>query len=195
MLMPNLLRRTAFGLAVATAACLSLELSLATPASAGTIYSWETADGHVAYTDDLKKVPARYRDAMRVSQSAGIEDYARFTGQDSARSESHAQQLAERLAYLRSQSGARPAEMPYEQNVGVATVTVSGVDLRLPAADSSQPIIVEKLRVKGAGQIATRHDTLVRQGEVPLAIVRGDQVFETNAPANILNEDDLELYE
>jgi len=68
------------------------------------------------------------------------------------------------------------------------------VDLRLPAADTSAPIIVEKLRVKSAGQIATRHDTLVSQGGTPLAIVRGNQRGEVDGATNILDEKELEFY-
>ena len=85
----------------------------------------------------------------------------------------------------------RPAA---DENVGVASITVSDVDLRLPAADTNQPIIVEKLRVKSSDQIASRHDTLVSQGGTPLAIIRGDQQGEVGGAADILDERDLEFY-
>jgi hypothetical protein len=160
----------------------------------GEIYSWETADGNVAFTDNPKNIPALYRDQVRVRKSEGIEDYARFTTGDFAETEPYSDQLAKRIEYLRWVNDSRNRAPAGPANVGVASVTVSGVDLRLPAADTSAPIIVEKLRVKAADQITSRHDTLVSQGGTPLAIVRGDQRGEVGGPANILEEKDLEFY-
>ncbi len=197
MLMPILLKRNGFGpagLAVSLLALLGFGLAAATPAVAGNIYSWETADGNVAFTDNPKNIPARYKDQARVSQSQGIDDYARFTSQDSVQTERYADQLAKRIEYLRMLNSGYGAERAVPENVGVASITVSGVDLRFPAADTSAPIIVDKLRVLGAGQIATRHDTLVSQGGTPLAIVRGNQEGEIDAVSDILDEEDLELY-
>ena len=42
----------------------ALAIGLATPAAAGTVYRWTTEAGTVAYTDDAKRVPARYRDVV-----------------------------------------------------------------------------------------------------------------------------------
>ena len=173
---------------------LGLSLLLASYSRAGEIYSWTTVDGNVAFTDNPKNIPARYSDQVRVRKSAGIEDYARFTSDDSAVVDRYSDQLAKRLEYLRWLNDGRDAASAVGENVGVASVTVSGVDLRLPAADTSAPIIVEKLRVKAADQITSRHDTLVSQGGTPLAIVRGDQRGEVGGPANILDEKDLEFY-
>jgi hypothetical protein len=173
---------------------LGIALLLANSSKAGEIYSWETADGNVAFTDNAKNIPARYRDQAQVRKSGKIQDYARFTSNDSTQTERYSDQLAKRIEYLRWLNDGRDTGPAAGGNVGVASVTVSGVDLRLPAADTSQPIIVEQLRVKSADQIATRHDTLVSQGGTPLAIVRGNQQGEVGGAANILDEEDLELY-
>jgi hypothetical protein len=197
MLMQKTQVRTGFGrgaFAAMVLGVLGLALLLASYSKAGEIYSWETADGNVAFTDNPKNVPARYRDQVRVRKSEGIEDYARFTSEDSTQTERYSDQLAKRVEYLRWVNDGRDAAPAVGENVGVASVTVSGVDLRLPAADTSAPIIVEKLRVKAADQITSRHDTLVSQGGTPLAIVRGDQRGEVGGPANILDEKDLEFY-
>jgi hypothetical protein len=189
--------RTGFGrgaFAVMVIGVLGLALLLASYSKAGEIYSWETADGNVAFTDNQKNIPARYRDQVRVRKSEKIQDYARFTSDDSTQTERYSDQLAKRVEYLRWVNDGRDAAPAVGENVGVAAVTVSGVDLRLPAADTSAPIIVEKLRVKAADQITSRHDTLVSQGGTPLAIVRGDQRGEVGGPANILDEEDLEFY-
>jgi hypothetical protein len=197
MLMLTLSKRSGFGpvgLAVATVALLGFGLAIATPAAAGEIYSWDTGDGHVAFTDNPKNVPARYRDQVKVRKSAGIQDYARFTAEDAAQVDRYSDLLAQRIEYLRRSNSDREVSRPTAENVGVATISVSGVDLRLPAADTSAPLIVESLRVISSGQIATRHDTLVSQGGTPLAIIRGNQEGEVGAANNILDEMDLEFY-
>jgi len=197
MLMPILLKRSGFGpagLAVVVVAVLGFGLAVATPAVSGEIYSWETVDGNVAFTDNPKNIPSRYRDQVRVRKSEGIQGYARFTAEDSAETGRYSDQLAKRIEYLRASNSGRDVAPEYPENVGVASVTVSGVDLRLPAADTSAPIIIEELRVISAGQIATRHDTLVSQGGTPLAIVRGNQRAEVDGASKILDEAALEFY-
>jgi hypothetical protein len=181
-------------LALMVLGVLGLALLLATPSRSDEIYSWETADGNVAFTDNAKNIPARYRDQVQVRKSGGIQDYARFTSEDSAETERYSNQLAKRVEYLRWANSGRNTAPPAVENAGVASVTISGVDLRLPAADTSAPIIVEQLRVKSAGQIATHHDTLVSQGGTPLAIVRGNQRGEVDGATSILDEKDLEFY-
>ena len=197
MLMSILLKRSrcgSAGLVAVSIVGLAFGLAVATPAVSGEIYSWDTADGHVAFTDNPKNIPARYRDQVQVRRSEGIENYARFTAEDSAKTEGYSDQLAKRLEYLRRANQVREAAPAAAETVGVASVTVSGVDLRLPAADTNKPIIVQKLRVQASDQIASRHDTLVSQGGVPLAIIRGDQRGEVGAASDILDERDLEFY-
>ena len=197
MLMPILLKRSGCGpagFAVVLVAVLGFGLAIATPAVAGEFYSWETVDGNVAFTDNPKNIPARYRDQVRVRNSQGIRDYARFTAEDSVETARYSDQLAKRIETLRRLNSERKVAPAAAENVGVASITVSGVDLRLPAADTSAPIIVEKLRVKSYDQVATRHDTLVSQGGTPLAIIRGNQRGEVDGAINILDETDLEFY-
>jgi len=197
MLMPNLLKRSGFGpagLAVVMVAVLGFGLAVPTFAVAGEVYSWETADGNFAFTDNPKNVPARYRDQVRVRKTEGIEDYARFTAEDSEVTERYSDQLAKRIEYFRRSNGGQNVAPAHPENRGVAAITVSGIDMRLPAADTNAPIIIEKLRVQSAGQITTRHDTLVSQGGTPLAIVRGNQTGETGVSNSILDEEDLEFY-
>jgi len=197
MPMQKLQKRTGFGrgtFAVMVIGVLGFSLLLASYSRAGEIYSWTTVDGNVAFTDNPKNIPARYRDQVRVRKSAGIEDYARFTSEDSAQTAHYSDQLAKRIEYLRGLNSDRAVAPAVANGAGVASITVSGVDLRLPAADANAPIIIEKLRVKSDGQIATRHDTLVSQGGRPLAIVRGNQSAEFGGAPSILDEKDLEFY-
>jgi len=197
MLMPILLKRSGFGpigLAVVMVAVLGFGLAVATPAVSGEIYSWDTGDGNVAFTDNPKNIPSRYRDQVKVRKTEGIENYARFTAEDSAVTERYSDQLAKRIEYLRWANSDRNDDPAADDSVGVASITVSDVDLRLPAADTNQPIIVQKLRVQASDQIASRHDTLVSQGGTPLAIIRGDQRGEVGSASDMLDERDLEFY-
>jgi hypothetical protein len=197
MPMQKIQKRTGFGrcaFAAMVLGVLGFSLLLAGSSRAGEIYSWQTADGNVAFTDNPKNIPARYRDQVQVRKSGKIADYARFTSGGSADAGRYADQLAERIEYLRWSNSGRDAAPAAGQNVGVAAITVSGIDMRLPAADLNAPIIIEKLRVMSSGQITTRHDTLVSQGGTPLAIVRGNQEGEVGGATNILDEEDLELY-
>ncbi len=197
MPMQNLQERRGFGrgaFAAMVIGVLGFSLLLASYSRAGEIYSWTTVDGNVAFTDNPKNIPARYRDQMQVRKSEGIEDYVRFTSENSAETGHYSDQLAKRVEYLRQANSNRGTARAADKNVGVASITVSGVDLRLSAVDANAPIIVEKLRVKSADQIATRHDTLVSQGGKPLAIVRGNQGGEVGSANNILDEEDLEFY-
>ena len=86
MLTQKIEKQTGFGrgaLAVMVFGVMAFALLLANTSRAGEIYSWETADGNVAFTDNPKNIPARYRDQVQVRKSAGIGDYERFTSEDS----------------------------------------------------------------------------------------------------------------
>ena len=129
MLMPILLKRSGCGpagFAVALVAVLGFGLAIATTAVAGEFYSWETADGNIAFTDNPKNIPARYRDQVQVRKSGGIGDYARFTSGDSADTGHHSDQLAKRIEYLRASNNGRDAAPAAGKTIGVASITVSG---------------------------------------------------------------------
>ncbi len=183
------------GLGQVLVAVIGMGLVLTTPAVAGEIYSWRTENGEVAFTDNPKKIPARYRSQVQTRASARVEDYARFSSGQPEAANRYAVELASRLEYLRQFNSDRDAEnvAPVAVN-GVASINVRGIDLRLPAANSEAPIIVEDVRVLGDGQIATRHDAVVRQGNRTLAIMRGRQEGELGGTSSILHEDDLEFY-
>jgi hypothetical protein len=93
-------------LGVSTAGALVAGLLAATPAGAGTLYRWVTESGTLAFADDPKRVPERYRDsAETIETEGGLDDYDRFTPTDAAAQEEHAERLGERLDGLREQSG------------------------------------------------------------------------------------------
>ena len=167
-------------------------LLLGSPAVAGEVYSWQTEDGEVAYTDDPKKVPTRYRAQVSTRASEGLDEYERFTPADAKETSRYADQLAARLDRLRKLNGEQRAVSSKSDGAhGVASIRVRGMDLHLQSGDANEPIIIEQLRVRGAGQMATRHDAVVRQGNRILAIVRGRQEGESDAASSIIDEADL----
>jgi hypothetical protein len=77
-------------------------LALAAPAGAGTLYRWESDDGSIAFSDDPKRIPERYREKAEVIVSEGITGYSRYTPTDTNASRASHEQLTERLDGLRA---------------------------------------------------------------------------------------------
>ena len=194
----NMLNR--FG---AAGLALTLSLSLASPVVAGTIYSWKTEDGDVAFADNAKNVPARYRDAATTRASADLSEYPKYTSKHAEGTSLYEKQLAERVERLR-RINAEAVDDSNRQSAydssgrsayGRTEINVGGLSLSLEGQSNREPIIVERVRVRRRGQIASRHDTIVRQGDRTLAILRGRQEGELGASSRVVHEDELgQLY-
>jgi len=92
------LRGSIFG----AAASGVLAVAAVAPVSAGTLYRWKADDGSISYTDDLKRVPERYRDHVEAITTDGLAGYPRFTPTDPAASKDYNDKLTARLAALRA---------------------------------------------------------------------------------------------
>jgi hypothetical protein len=172
--------------------------ALATPALAGTLYKWTAEDGSMAFTDDAKRVPERYRSQVKTIQTGGLDDYQRFTPEDSAAVASQRADLAARLERLRERSAVTavtPVAAPQRAPGGTVSETLVQVDdetaVRIPVAgsDDDEPIVVEELRVLRDGSNFTVHDTVVRQGDKVLMVVRPESRWPVRA--DYIDEDDL----
>lgn len=89
----------------AVAAVLAVPLLLPllpSSASAGRVYEWRTEDGTTAFTDDVRRIPARYRDSARVRPTGPLADYEHLTETDAGAQDAYARRLAERLERLRT---------------------------------------------------------------------------------------------
>jgi hypothetical protein len=82
----------------------SLALS-GTAADAGTYYRWETEDGGLAFADDPKRIPERYRAKADLIETEGLGSYERYTPTDPQAAQESAERLSERLEALRAASG------------------------------------------------------------------------------------------
>jgi hypothetical protein len=178
-----------------SAAGIILLASLAMPAGAGTLYKWTTEDGSVAFSDDLKRIPERYRDRVATIQTGGLDNYERFTPADSAAQGEQRRLLEERLERLRAQN--QPPVMvavPAPGAGGPVSETIVQVNdstaLRIPAtASDEEPIVVEEVRVLRKGSNITIHDTVVRQGDKVLVVVRPAQWMQGGP--DYIDEEDL----
>lgn len=91
--------------------CLGTVTIPAMPARAGTLYRWETEDGTIAFADDVKRIPERYRTQAEGIAPEGLDGYHRFTPTDRSAQDAYADRLAERLDGLRARAAAEDAEL------------------------------------------------------------------------------------
>ncbi|MFQ5418407.1 MAG: DUF4124 domain-containing protein [Myxococcota bacterium] len=152
-------------------------------AAAGEIYSWRTEDGGYAFTDDAKAIPARYRGQVKTQENASLESYPRLTAPVTGANEAYSQRLAERLAHLRALNRdldiayARRAPRPMAESLSVQT---GRFNISVPVEEGSDgPVVIEKIRFRRDGEMATRHNLVVRQGRRPIAIIRGNPLVSS----------------
>lgn len=173
-------RPTRIVLAFAAAGALALAPALATAAN---VWSWRTEDGSVAFTDDPKKIPARYKGEARRQQTGELGGYAALTRTDTGASARHAARLERRLARLRALNAAHGREHA----------------AAYPTARPTDPYIgfhgAPLLRTIGPPQAGTPGDGDVDGGTDPV-IDPGTEVFRgavegyvVDADGNLVRED------
>lgn len=150
---------------------------VAATAEAGSFYRYETEDGGIAWTDDAKRIPARYRDQAAVVENKGLDDFERFTPMAPSKPSTYAERLDDRLAHLRemnlrtvhphaSQSpSAGGAVIVRSGSAGNVVETHSGVE-------DGEPTVIRSLRVRPNGSHVTEKWTVVTQGDKVISVVR-----------------------
>lgn len=182
----------------AAAAVVAL-VGLALPAAAGSFYRYETENGGIAYTDDAKRIPARYREDATPVARTSLDDFARFTPMAASEPVAYDERLAGRLAHLRDLNARtispHVSQAPHPSQAGPAQpgLTVNSgqaVQTHLGPIPEAGPVIVETVRSRPPGSPVTRHITIVRQGERILSVTKPAQVHST---PRALDERTLEL--
>jgi hypothetical protein len=186
------------------AAAFMLGLAFANPAAADGLLYWTTEDGVHSYTDDPKAVPKRYKRQVQSIRSQSLSTYERFTPTDSGASDSYAQQLADRLAHLRQVNAVAPgysapayrgghARGPggYPTMISVATGSGNNAPrVQFPAEGApGEPLVLEPVITKRAGDTRTRRATIVSQGGRTVAVLKGPR--HNRGPHDIEDEDAL----
>jgi hypothetical protein len=163
---------------VRIAISLAVGLGLATPVLAGTVYSWRTEDGTVSFTNDKKHVPSRYRDQVEVRESETLEEYDRFTSAATTSDGSYAERLQQRLNALQGATTAVatpvPTGSPMSVIVGGSRYGRGGVVVPVDNVASNEPVIIEQKRTKPRDSMATRHVTVVRQGDREILVNKNE---------------------
>jgi len=170
-----------------------LVAGLAGPAFAGNVYSWVTEDGTYAFTDDSKRIPAKHRAEARKRPMGKLTRYERFTKVNADIKKPHADRVRERQLALRETTGAAPmgavaGVVQSQPNGLVYTVPGGGgngrrggsrnVSMMFPVGDTasadSEPTIIESIRMKPRRNMATRHNTVVKQGDKIVTVIKGE---------------------
>ncbi len=156
---------------------LALVAALATPAAAGSLYRFVTDEGTVSFTDDSKRIPARYRASADRLAVARLADYARYTPEDGDASTRYAERLHARVERLRELNRALAYELPLASHAaapGYETVlrANSRAAVRVQNPVGEEPVVLEEHRVLAPGGMVTRHVTIVRQGDRVLSVIR-----------------------
>ena len=164
---------------------------VAGPAVAGNVYSWVTEDGTYAFTDDPKRIPAKHRDGATARPMGDLKRYERYTVDRTGKS--YTDRLWQRQTDLRDRSATEAPAV----SAGPATGVGSGLNFALPttgggspgghrgaqmqlplgglaAAGSNEPITVESVRMQPTAGQATRHWTIVKQGDRVLSVIKGE---------------------
>jgi hypothetical protein len=148
------------------------------PALAGEIYSWRTEDGGYAFTDDAKSIPARYQDQVATRANEGLGSYERLTTPEAGTSADYARRLGDRLDHLRALNrdlDAAYAPRPADSALQTLAVQTGKLNIGVPMdAAGDGPVVIEKVRFRHKGEMATRHNLVVRKGSEILAIIKGN---------------------
>ncbi len=154
-------------------------------------YTWQTRDGVESYTNDPRDIPRRYRAEARPTELESLQSYPRFTPVDSTASRQYANRVAIRLAYLRSLNAGLGTAKTAPTAGGEQVVVRVDRDNASPEIAGptrgdgrGEPVVTEIRRYKVKGWEVTRHNTVVRQGDRVLAVVKprphqGSVAFES----------------
>lgn len=154
-----------------------LTLVVAGAAQAGSLYRWTNADGVIAFSDDLKRIPEAYRASAVPVKTASLASYKRYTPARAAESQTYRERLDAYVVRMRelndSLAAERLAAEPAPQLGPVGDVRVNRkLSIALPeeVRRSGEPVVVEEHRVRNGD--TTTHVYVVRQGDRVLSVMR-----------------------
>jgi hypothetical protein len=150
-------------------------LAVAAPALAGTVYSWTTEDGTKAFTDQAKRIPAKYKPQAKQSVLGTLTGYPRFTESQVQYESNYRKRLNARLQALRPTTPAVSAAPPCAG--GAPTVLGVGIQrsdinqLNFPVGRlGEEPIVTSNHRIQARDTIATQDVTVTKQGDRILSV-------------------------
>jgi hypothetical protein len=148
---------------------------VASPALAVSVYTWTTDEGTLAFTDDAKRIPAKYKDAAQSRTIGSLKTYPRLTESQIKYPKGYAERMQARLAATRAPAPPAVSAAPPELAAQPVTIDVStsgriGDQVSIPVGDGWEPIVTTSHRVRMRDSIATRHVQVTTQGDRVLAV-------------------------
>lgn len=151
---------------------------LSSPSFAGTVFTWETDEGTISFTDEQKRIPAKYRLSASTRDMGKLADYPRFTPSGVAQSKTG------RNDSLQDSATSRTAGAQGTREAGFNGRAISigggryggGVRQQIPISgnfDANEPIVTETIRVRPEGSNATRTIRVVKQGDRIISVEKG----------------------
>ncbi len=152
--------------------------AIAAPTLAGTVYSWTTEDGTSAFTDDPKRIPAKYRGVAKQRELGPLEDYPRYTESKVKSGAAPQERLEARLEDLRG-AGSLPAvsagpprgQQPAGVRYGLGLNGRGGDLISFPVDETSdEPIVTSEHRIRTRNSIATQDVIVTKQGDKVISV-------------------------
>lgn len=150
-------------------------MAAAGPTLAATVYTWTTEDGTKAFTDDPKRIPAKYKDQVERRQLGKLKNYPRYTESKVKHESTYEKRVAERLERLRTpappavsapppgvEGGARYAVGLSEPTQDQVSVPVGGL--------GEEPFETTEHRIRTRESIATQDLQITRQGDKVISV-------------------------
>lgn len=176
-------------------------LGLSSSSFAGTVFTWETDDGTISFTDDAKRIPARYKASATKKDLSPLKTYPRYTpagrrsaaeGTEQARVPSGDGQTAGAQGGLVISPGFDGRAISFG-----GSRYGSGVRYQVPqgeaAATEAGPTVIETMRVRPENSMATRTITVVRQDGRVVAVDKAQPNQRSWAGITATGQDEAEV--
>ena len=152
-------------------------VAVASPVTAATVYYWTTEDGTAAYTNDAKRIPAKYKKSAKRKTVGKLENYPRLSRSDVKLEDAYAKRVHARLHQLRDRKAAEaPGQAAGKASVRVDIAQGGGDRVSIPVdAAGQEPIFSQEYSVRTRGSIATRNVQVTQQGDQVLAVRLGEK--------------------
>jgi hypothetical protein len=148
--------------------------AVAAPTLAGTVYSWTTEDGTAAYTDDPKRIPAKYKKQVEKRQLGKLKNYKRFTESQVKQDTPYEQRVNDRLGALREGPPAVSAAPPGREGgvrYGVGIGAPDNDQISFPVGEASdEPFVTSEHRIRTRNSIATQDVQVTKQGDKVISV-------------------------
>src|SRR5262245_61194663 len=156
-------------------AAASLALALAPQLAAADYWRYETETGGIAFTDDPKNIPAKYRESAKAVKEESLFDYGRLSVGDPVRPAPTKPSGARPGPAPEPWPVAQPEVQPQNSNV---SVNVGGMQINVPSGgDDDEPLYVDRGQYTDMNGEYFDHGgimsptTVIRRGDKPLAYI------------------------